>query len=375
MNILILNWRDIKNPNAGGAEIVTQEHAKSWVQSGNQVTFFSSHFGGAKKEEIIDGITIIRRGNAIFGVQIHAFFWYLFSRSDRYDLVIDQFHGIPFFTPLYIRSKKIAFIHEVAKEIWKLNPWPKPFNLIPSIFGVFFEEWIFRIFYKSIPFLTVSNSTKKDLIDWGIPKNNITVVLNGVSKPHTSKRKKQTTKTILYLGALASDKGIFDAIAVFSELFQMDPNYQFWIAGKGDDKITNSLKEMVEKKGMQRCTKFWGYVDENKKADLLSSAHILIHPSVREGWGLTVIEAASFGTPSVAFNVPGLRDSIKNGVTGALVDGRSNKEMALRVTDLVKNNAVYKRYQAECLKWAGRLTWEKSTTESLSYLKRVVNEK
>src|SRR3989344_3946668 len=180
MNVLILSWRGPGHPNAGGAEQVTLEHAKGWVKAGHEVTLFTSFFKGAKKEDLINGVKIIRIGRQFFGVQINAFFWYLFGKHQKFDLVIDEFHGIPFFTPFYIRARKIALIHEVARDVWKLNPWPKPFNLIPSFFGTMLEPLIFRIFYRKIPFTTVSNSTKDDLLGWGIPKSSITVIHNGV---------------------------------------------------------------------------------------------------------------------------------------------------------------------------------------------------
>src|SRR3990170_217949 len=116
MNILILNWRDTKNPKSGGAEVVTLEHAKAWVKKGHWVTWFTSEFENEKKTEKIDGINIVRRGNFLT-VYLHAPFFYLFS-GNKFDVLIDEIHGLPFFTPIYARIPKIAFIHEVAREIW-----------------------------------------------------------------------------------------------------------------------------------------------------------------------------------------------------------------------------------------------------------------
>src|ERR1035437_3814135 len=115
MNILILNWRDPKNPKSGGAEIVTLEHAKAWIAGGNAVTWFTSEFKGSKREETVEGVKIVRRGN-ILTVFLYAPIFYLFLKQ-KFDLVVDEIHGIPFFTPLYVGKPKIAFIHEVAGEI------------------------------------------------------------------------------------------------------------------------------------------------------------------------------------------------------------------------------------------------------------------
>src|SRR5258706_4671434 len=169
MNILIFSWRGPKHPNAGGAELSTQEHAKALVKAGHKVTLFTSSFKGGKSEEWINGVHIIRKGSDVFGVNIEAFFWYLFGNHLNFDLVIDQFHGIPFFTPLYVKVKKLGFIHEVAKEVWWLNPWPKPLNLIPGILGSLLEPLIFKLLYRQIPFMTVSQSATKDMVKLGIP--------------------------------------------------------------------------------------------------------------------------------------------------------------------------------------------------------------
>src|SRR3989344_6589986 len=183
MNILIFSWRGPNHPNTGGAEISTHEHAKGWVKAGHEVILFTSAFAGCREEVEKDGVKIIRRGRQIFGVQWEAFKWYLFGKHPNFDLVVDQFHGIPFFTPIYVKAKKIGFIHEVTKEVWKLNPWPWPFNQIVGFFGKTFEPLLFKLLYKRIPFMTVSNSTKNDLIEWGVPPALITVIQNGIFNP------------------------------------------------------------------------------------------------------------------------------------------------------------------------------------------------
>jgi glycosyltransferase involved in cell wall biosynthesis len=372
MNILIFNWRDPKSPKAGGAEIVTQEYAKAWVKTGHTVTWFSSTFEHAKNTEIIDGVKIIRRGGAIFDVQIKAFLWYIFTKHEKFDLIIDQFHGIPFFTPLYAHEKKLAFIHEVAKDVWKLNPWPKPFNLIPYFIGTFGEPFMFKTIYRNIPFLTVSQSTKNDLIAWGIPSKNITIIYNGTNAPIMSAiPQKEKKKTVILLGAISEDKGIKDAMQVFAALKRKDPNYQFWVVGKGDDEYMQQLDKMSNILGIKNDITFWGYVDEKKKYSLLSKAHLLLHPSIREGWGLVVIEAASQATPSIVYNVPGLKDSVQDGETGIIVKNKNPEEMAKEILLLLHDEKKYKRFQSNCLKWAKRFDWGSSLKESIKLIETV----
>ena len=134
LKIVIFSWRGPGHPNLGGAEIVTHEHAKVWVKAGHKVTLFTSFFPGAREREIIDGVEIIRRGKGLIGVHLEAWKWYR-NLEDKPDIVFDHFHGIPFFTPLYVREKKVAFIHEVAKEVWFLSHLPFPKNLIYGAVG------------------------------------------------------------------------------------------------------------------------------------------------------------------------------------------------------------------------------------------------
>lgn len=368
LNILILSWRGPGHPNAGGAEISTHEHAKGWVKAGHNVTLFTSYYKGVRQKENIDGVIIIRREHQVFGVQLAAFRWYLFGNHPKFDLVIDQFHGIPFFTPLFVRVKKLGFIHEVAKEVWWLNSWQKPLNLIPAIIGTIFEPLIFYLLYKRIPFMTVSESTKKDLISWGIAEKNIVVINNGFNnfklKSLPSKEKK---KTIIFLGALSKDKGIEDALLTFVKLQNGQENFQFWVVGKGEENYLKFLKNMTMKLRIKNI-KFWGYVTEEKKFELLSRAHVLISPSIREGWGLTVIEAASMGTPTAAYNVPGLRDSIVDGKTGILCLENSVEDLANKIYQLLTDEKKYDRIRKNAMSWSKNFSWEKAVSKSLQLI-------
>lgn len=371
MNILLFSWRGPGHPHAGGAEASTHNHAKGWVKAGHNVTLFTSYYPGAKNEEVIDGVNIKRYGSQIFEVHWEAFKWYMFGKHPKYDLVIDQFHGIPFFTPLYVREKKLAFIHEITKEVWALNPWPVPFNLIPAIVGLIFEPLIFKIFYKKVPFMTGAQSAKQDLTLWGIPQNYITVIHHGVDKPGLIHFPKDKKKTIIFLGALSKDKGIEDALNIFSILNKTNPDFQFWIVGKGEVHYLEKLKLQAIKLKLNKKIKFWGFVANRKKFELLARAHLLVNPSIREGWGLVVIEAASMGTPAVGYNVSGLKDSIVDEKTGLLCSPNP-AACAEAILTLLGDKAKYQRFRQNCFVWSKRFSWEKSSQESLKLLMKLV---
>lgn len=371
MNILVLSWRGPGHPHAGGAETSTHEHAKGWVRSGRKVTLFTSSYPGARSEEVIDGVQIKRCGFQIFGVQWEAFRWYLFLKHPKFDLVVDQFHGISFFTPLFVRAKKLAFIHEVTKEVWGFNPWPRPFNLLPWVLGTVLEPLVFQLFYKKIPFMTVSESTKDDLINWGIPKDNITVIHNGLSIPGIKKKfPKEKQKTAIFLGALSKDKGVEDAIKAFAIIDYRDPNWQFWIVGKGEEHYLEFLKSLCNQLEIYKKVKFWGYVSNEKKFELLGRAHVLINPSVREGWGFVVMEAAAVGTPTVGYNVPGLKDSILDGKTGILCDP-TPLACAQEILSLMSDKTKYNTLRQNCFRWAKQFNWSKSVKKSLTLIENI----
>lgn len=368
MNILILSWRGPGHPNFGGAEIVTHKHAKAWLKKGHKVTLFTSFFSGAKDKEDVDGIEVIRKGSEFFGVHLAAFFWYLFAKHPKYDLVIDHFHGIPFFTPLYVRTKKLAFIHEVAKEVWFLNYHP-----LLAFIGYLTEPFVFRFFYRQIPFITVSPSTEAELVSWGIAKKNISVIFNGIDIDDlpTKLPEKEYRLTFIYLGTLTKDKGIEDALNVFCLLNKKCDDWKFWVVGKGEKNYVNKLKKLALSLGLNENTTFWGYVGNKKKFELLARAHLLINPSVLEGWGLVNIEANIVTTPVVGYDVLGVKDSVKDRKTGILVPKGDYIQMAQSAVKLVGNQRLYKRYQLEAVKWARKFSWIKSTKKSLKLIEGI----
>lgn len=373
MNILILSWRDPKHPLAGGAEQSVLEHAKGWNNAGNKITWFSSRFPGSPATETIDGIKIVRNGYQYLGVQVAAIFYY-FRNSKNIDLVIDQFHGIPFFTPLYVRKPKLALIQEVAGKVWLLNPLPFPINLIVGATGFVFEPFIF-LMYKNIQFITGSESAKLEVSKFGISLKNITVVPHGVILPRSKiVDRKSKIKTVTFLGTLAKDKGIEDVLHCFAKLDQIG-KYQFWIIGKPETQsYYQKIKSIVSKLKLNEKIKFWGYVTQDKKYELLSKSSILVNPSVHEGWGLVNIEANAMGTPVVAYKSAGLVDSVKNGQSGIIVEKNSPEEIADEVFNILENEKLFNKLRDGAVSWSKRFSWNDSRKKSLDLIYSVFSQ-
>lgn len=372
MNILVFSWRDPKHPLAGGAEQVMHEHMKGWVSVGHKVVLFSSYFKKAKRRESLDGIEIIRKGVQLGGVQTLGFFWYIFNKHPKFDLVIDQFHGIPFFTPLFVRTKKLAVIQEVAREVWLMNHLPKPLNWMIGVLGYLLEPLIFKLYLKT-PFMTGSASAREDLINFEVPPNNIFIIPHGVLPPKKiPDAVKAQIKTIAYLGSLSKDKGIEDAIKTFSILHKKG-EYDFWVMGKGSKVYLSELKRMSKVLKVSNRVKFLGFVNQEEKFSLLSKAHLLINPSVREGWGLVNIEANLVGTPVVSYTSPGLVDSVKDGVSGVFTKENTPEQMAQEISSLLSNKRKYHELTLSAKNWAKNFSWSRSKEKSLALIDSVAS--
>lgn len=370
MHIIIFNWRDIRNPLSGGAEIVTHEYARGWVKAGHSVVVICPAYPNSPKQEIIDGVEYLRLGlNTSWNyllIHILAFFHYRRFLIGKIDLVIDQVHWVPFFTPLYVREKNLVFIHEVAKDIWI-----KQFGFI-GVIGKMIEP-LFYLPYRKIKFLTISPSTKLGLIRMGINKSQITVIKCGTNQiPLTKVPEKEKILTIISLGRIAPVKNIEATINIFNIIKKRLGKATLWIVGRNDNKTYwSKIKRQIESLSLQNDIKFWGYVSDAEKINLLKKSHFLLHTSIVEGWGLVVIEANAMATPVIGFNTPGLSDSIINGKTGFLIPKNNLKQSAEIIIRLYKNKRLYKLIQKRSLDSLDQYSWRKAVSRSLHLIEKM----
>lgn len=364
MRILILNWRDFAHPKSGGAELVTMEHAKAWVRAGHRVTWLTASYPGAKSESVVEGVYFVRRAGT-YTVYIYAWI-YLMLNARLTDIIVDEVHGFPFFSPLFTRKPVVVFIHEIAGEIWDfMFPFPK------NVIGKLLEKWYFRV-YKHCFFWTDALSTVKELVDRGIPKEQCVAIPCPVINPLKVDVKKEPTPTFLFVSRVVRMKGIEEIIKAFGFIARSLPKARLWIIGSGEEDYKRELTHMIDEYGVSGDVTFFGEVSERRKYELMGRAHILLHASVKEGWGLVVLEAASVGTPAVVYNVPGLRDVVHNGKTGVVIHGNSPQDMARETLTLLTDKARYKGYQENGKRWVKSLRWEDVTRESLRLLRRAV---
>jgi glycosyltransferase involved in cell wall biosynthesis len=306
VRILILNGKDLAHPAAGGAEVFTEQVARSLVERGHSVTLFSASVDGRPTREHVEGVEVVRDGGRLTVYRAARRFWSS-EGAGSYDVVVDEINTRPFLTPRWVKDVPVVvLIHQLAREIWA---YETPFPL--SLLGRYaLEPWWLRA-YRDVPALTVSESSAESLTRYHGWRN-VTVIPEG-STPHPSPRvEKAADPTVVFLGRLVAMKRPADAIEAFSTLRGQIPPAQLWMIGDGP------LLARLRRDAQPGVT-FLGRLDRNDLLDRLARAHVLVTTSVREGWGLNVSEAAACGTPSLGYRVPGLVDSVAAS-GGALVE-------------------------------------------------------
>ncbi len=358
--ILIMNWRDLRHSQAGGAEVYVHELAKRWVRDGNQVTLFCGNDGRCPHNEIIDGVRIVRRGGFHL-VYFWAFIYYLSRFRGRFDLIIDVHNGIPFFTPMYAQEKVYGVMFHVHQRVF-FKYLPKPLAWFASVL----ENRAMPYIYRNVKFLTISESTKKDMENMDLKGAGIEVVFPGVDLSQMLAGQKSPEPTVLYLGRLKAYKSVDILIKAFQEIIKTSKNAKLLIAGNGEEEL--NLKKLVESLRLSASVKFLGKVTEAQKITLMQQAWVFVNPSLMEGWGITTIEASACGTPVVASDVPGLRDSVKNQHTGFLVTYGDVNAFAEKISLLLKDRDLRVEITNNAQEWARNFDWDISSKKFIKNL-------
>jgi len=349
----------------GGAEVFTREVTKRWVKDGHEVTLFASEFPGCKREEFLDGVKVVRVGGK-YSVYWKAKKYYkkCFSK-EGYDVVIDEVNTRPFLTPKFVNNgeKIVALIHQLAREYWF---YEMPFLI--SYIGYHFLEDRWLRNYVDVPTVTVSESTRQDLLDLGFKK--VFVVPEGLNfTPLSEIPEKEECPVVVYAGRLKRAKRPDHAIRAFKIIKEKFPNAELWFIGDGP--FRKDLERMAGE-----SVKFFGGLSNEGRRRLLARAWVLVNPSIREGFGLNVLEANALGTPCVAYNVAGLRDSIINRRTGLLVKENGDAEkLAEAVIRVLEDEVLRKTLSENALEHSKNFSWDRTAQEFEKILKETVNER
>ena len=313
LGILVVNWLDRENPQAGGAEEHLHQVFGRLAARGHRVTLLCSGWAGAPPVAELDGIRILRAGSRYTFNVAAPIHYGRHLGGERFDIVVEDLNKIPILAPRWAEAQSgLLLVHHLfgATAFREAN--------LALASATWLSERIIPSVYRGMPCVAVSDSTRDDLVRRGLDPGDISVVRNGLDtellRPATSR---YPEPTVVYLGRLKRYKRIDLVLRAVARLRTDGIAVRVVVAGKGDARP--ELEELTRKLGLSDQVRFAGFVSEAEKVELLSRAWAHVLTSPKEGWGIASMEASACGTPTVASDSPGLRETVRHGETGLLV--------------------------------------------------------
>lgn len=361
MKILWLAWKDMGHPEAGGAELVARELCRRLVQDGHQVTLLTCGYGSAAPMQQEDGISIIRVGSSRYLHPFQALLHYARHMRGKFDVLVEEVNGgAPYFSVLLEKKARcFMFYHQLARVNW-LYEIKQPFGYL-GYYGLVPTATRLASLART-PVITVSESTRRVLAEHGFRPERTHIISEGLAiEPleNLASARKFARPTLLSLGAMRAMKRTLDHIAAFETAKQYVPDLQLKIAGKSDSAYGERVLARMRASRFASDIEYLGMVSRADKISLMNQAHAIMQTAVEEGWGLTITEAASQGTPAAAYNVAGLRDSIRDGTTGILTE-ENPSALGKGIVGLLSDPSRYERLRTAAWQWSKRITFDQS---------------
>jgi glycosyltransferase involved in cell wall biosynthesis len=364
VKLLIVNWQDIENPQAGGAEIHLHEIFGRLAARGHEVTLLCGGWPGHQERARLDGMEVHRVGTrATFGALAYPVYRRTLH-ARPWDLVLEDINKVPLYTPLWGAKRVAALVpHLFGGTAFLELP-------APLAAAVWVSERPLGRIYRDVPFEAISESTRDDLVARGIPRDHVEVIYPGMDTrgytPDPGARSGQPL--FAYLGRLKKYKGVHHVITAFSRMARRDAVLE--IAGAGD--YRPALEAMARSLDLGERVRFLGRISEPEKLALLRRAWGLVFASPKEGWGITNLEAAACATPVVASNSPGIRESVRHGETGYLVPHGDTIAMAAAMDRLADSRDLVEQLGRSARVFAESFTWERAAEETERHLLRLI---
>ncbi len=341
-----------------------RELSRGLVRLGHEVTVITSSYPGAASNEVIEGVRISRMGTD-WNVGILAAIMLLFRKLPLADVLIDEVNVFPFWTPIVTRQPRIMLIHHLAANVlnaYDLQPWTRVALAV--------LQKIFVLLYRDSTTVTVSESTREELIELGFEPGNVSVNIQGlpqIASQETAPTERRRVPQAIFVGRVVPQKGVELIVEAFREVVSRIPEARLVICGRANKQYHAKLERKVERIGLTGSILLLGYVSEEEKARLLRESHIFVTHPAKEGWGLSAMEAMACGTPVIAPNVPGLREIITNEETGWLVEYGNVDQLSGTLTEALglalENDSLYAKMAEACQK-LGREQSNRSAAKS-----------
>ena len=360
MKILIVNWQDRENPQAGGAEIHLHEIFGRLAARGHDVTLLCGGWPGCAPRAQLDGIDVVRVGTRPTWPALARGAYRRLFGDHPHDVLVEDINKMPLFTPRWGARRTVALVpHLFGGTVFR--------ELAPPLAAVvWLSERPLAREYRGIPFHAISESTADDLVARGIERSLITVIYPGIDSTHYTPLPEARSPTPLfaYLGRLKRYKGVDIVVRAFAHAAV--PGATLEIAGAGD--YRPHLERLAASLDLGARVRFLGRISEADKVSLLRRAWALAFASPKEGWGITNLEAAACGTPVVASNSPGIRESVRDGETGYLVPHGDVAAMAAVLRRFAGTPSLVRTLGEQARAFAETFTWERAASETESHL-------
>ena len=363
-HLLAINFRDPAHPEAGGAELHLEQVLLDAVRRGWRVTWLAAGFPGGAPEGEHLGMRILRRGSWWnFNFVVPGVLRREFSGAQTPDLIVEDVNKVPCFTPWFTRAP----VSVVVPHLFGTTAYREA-SLPVATYVLALESLIPRA-YARCRFLVISESTRDDLVERGIARERIAVVHCGVD--HERYRvdpgvAKATSPTLVFVGRLRRYKGLDWVLRALPSVRSRVPGVTLEIIGDGP--FAAALHRQVERSELGAVVAFLGFLPAAEKVRRLQGAWAVLQPSPKEGWGLTVVEAAACGTPAVATDAPGLRDSVRRDETGLLVPFADDAAMADALVRMLSDAELRARLARAAVDWASRFRWDDCGRRSIDAL-------
>jgi glycosyltransferase involved in cell wall biosynthesis len=367
VNILLVNWQDRENPQAGGAEIHLHQIFGRLAARGHRIRLICSGWRGGAARATVDGIVVERHGDRNSFALVGRGAVRRALAAEPPDVLIEDVNKIPLFTAgLTDRPVGVIVPHLFGGTVFQEAALPV------AVLVWLLERPIPRR-YRRAWFHAISQSTREDLISRGVPGGRVTVIYPGIDtrafRPDPTVAR-TADPSFLYVGRLRRYKGVEYALRALALARSRRPELRLDIAGRGEDQ--RRLEALARRLGQADAVTFHGFVSEAEKLRLLRSTWANVFPSSKEGWGITNVEAAACGTPSLASDSPGLRDSVRHGETGFLVPHADPAALAERMLLLAGDRDLVERLGRQARSFAEGLSWDRAADETERWIHRMV---
>ncbi len=365
MKILVLNERDPLHPKAGGAEIHVAEIFRRLAAGGDEVTLAATSYAGCEPEHELDGMRVWHLGPIPIYYPRVAFETLRTTWRGEYDVVVECLNKVPFYSPVYSRVPVLAICHHLFGEVaFQQVSWPVAAT-------VWLSEQLIPPLYRAPEFITISESSRNDLVHRGIPESRIEVSHCGIDRPAIEvDTKKLRPMRVSYVGRLEAYKHVDVMLRACAALSSRFPELEIYVIGRGVER--EPLEALARELGIDDRTTFTGFVSDEERDRILAETRVCVCPSEKEGWGLTIIESNALGTPVVATDADGLRDSVRDGETGYLVPLRDVDGFREKIAMLLEDDTLSTEMSERALAWSRTFDWDVAADEMRAALERTL---